>query len=528
MQAQALEERSDLSWCWRDAKTRLTWVFGMRWFPSLGHKGRRHLYRNLRQQGFGWAVTHGKSLSLVGVQSTQTGVRPTRHTMSAAVAFACAHPQGVHALCLEISGVGVWFVASSQGCVLSETDRWFDTLEQAQEALKPLRERHDPMSYEHVVWSTTVVAVDGAIATPDHSTAEGFAAPPNPTSNEGHAQSGATVSDVPAFLRGGARKSCQFCKLPAAPSAWPLLLAFGCLGAAALLVVHRLWWVPSVPPVRSQPVLPTPMQASVIKVHDPDRLNDVFMAWQQLPVDPEGWLLKGVRCRFIDQSFQCVANYQRQRADADNAGLARHAPAGWQFEPQSLDQSQLRRHLPAPTLPTLASALMTTGEGLTRLQQLSAELASTSVGTPRPLPGSTHSAPLASLDAHRLGQVGQVSLVKHAVSMRLALRQRAKLLALRLPMRWQQIDLLLVQGAQIDARHGYVMVALQGDLIAQAQQPGERLPKPGHTPNARLSDDSDKKQDLPINPQIKRQANPQAQRRETSTIHIEGEPHEFQ
>jgi len=87
----------------------------MRWLPSLGHKGKRHLYRNLRQQGLIWAVTHGHTLSLVGVQAQNASIKPQRQMASAAVAFAMAHPQGVHALCLQVQGVGVWFVASSQG-----------------------------------------------------------------------------------------------------------------------------------------------------------------------------------------------------------------------------------------------------------------------------------------------------------------------------------------------------------------------------------------------------------------------------
>lgn len=469
MQTHALEDKS---WCWRDAQTRQTWLFGMRWFPSLGNKGRRQLYRNLRQQGFMWAVTHGKSLSLVGVPSGHEATKPTRQTLSAAAAFACAHPQGVHALCLEVTGVGVWFVASSDGCVLSETDRWYASLAQAQLALQPLRERHDPLRYVHVVW-TPVAQATSADTSSRHNTdpsSPETSPPPEPVAN---------AAATPEFLRGRARKDCQFHKLPAAQSSWPLWLAFGCLGAAAVLVVHRLWWAPARPQAQRPLVIALPDKPITVKVHDPDRLRDVFMAWQQLPVDPAGWLLKGVRCAVVGTHVQCVANYQRQRPDADNAGLAGHAPASWRFTPDTLEQAQLQRSLTLPLLAQPASSLMTTDQGLTRLQRASGELASASVGKPRPVAGSSvrlgqqqgvqQGVPAVSPSGVARGTT--TSLVRRAVSVRLALRQRKRLMALQLPVRWQQMDLLVVPGAQIDQRQGYLMVAMQGDWLAPAQSP---------------------------------------------------------
>ncbi len=424
-QVQAVDEGA---WCWRDAQTRRSWVFGMRWFPSLGNKGRRHLYRNLRQQGFGWAVTHGKTLSLVGVQPLETTTKASRQSLSAAAAFACAHPQGVHALCLEVTGVGVWFVASSQGCVLSETDRWFDTIEQAQMALQPLRERYDPMSYEHVVWSVVADDSGATESVPD-----------------------AAPLTVPDFLKASPRKDCQFHKLPAAQAAWPLWLALGCLAAATLLVVHRLWLAPisSKEPVRSS-TRPT-VQPIMVKLHRSESLNAVFEAWHHLPVDPVGWVLSGVQCEVVGQTLSCKAAYERQQPDADNAGLAKQTPAPWHFEPQSLDQAHLRRQVALPVVSKQPNTLVTTSQGLTRLQRLSANFASIAVGPER--------------------TTGSAALATRSLSLRLSLRQVKHLLTLDLPVRWKQVDLALVQGAQINERQGYLMVNLQGDWIARAHTP---------------------------------------------------------
>jgi len=438
-QEQSFKEQSfsEQSWLWRDEQTKLTWVFGMRWLPALGSKGKRHLYRNLRQQGLGWAVTHGRALSLVGVQAQPNTAKLQRQQASAAVAFAHAHPQGVHALCLQISEVGVWLVAAAQGCVLSETDRWFETLEQAQLALQTLRERHDPMSYEELLWS------------PHDSACE--------------------AATTPSFLRGAKGKACQFQKLPSGQSAWPLVAAFGCLGLAALLVVHRLWIDPVRPDRSAVAVAPEAKEPVSVKVHGALALRTLFEAWQQLPVDPAGWLLQGVRCRVDGGSADCTAAYKRDHPGADNNGLAKHVPKHWRFTPQSLDLANYRRRLSMPLQSLDMARLAREGAGLTQLQQLSAKLATVSVAAAHQMttPGTTPLVP-SSIDAAT--PISRQPALERALSVRLSLRQSHVLIEPRLPVRWQQVDLLLVQGAQIDERHGYLMANLQGRWIAQAER----------------------------------------------------------
>ena len=463
---------TEQSWCWRDAQTKCTWVFGMRWLPSLGQKGKRHLYRNLRQQGMGWAVTHGRTLSLVGVQTQQTPTKPQRPMASAAVAFAMAHPQGVHALCLQVAGVGIWFVASSQGCVLSETDRWFQTLEEAQLALQPLRERHDPMCYEELVWSPEAV---GSLAQTDAESA--------PTT-------------APPFLRAQVIKACQFRKLPSGQSAWPLVMALACLGLATMWVVHRLWMSPEVPDSRAA-FEPSPAAMALqVNVHHNNRLRDLFDAWTSLPVDPSGWVLQRVRCRVKGESVHCHADYQRQRPDADNVGLTSHMPRHWQFQPKSLDLATFERRLLLPVQSRDAAALLAYDSGLTRLQRLSAKFAAVSVGSPQQI----NAVSSLSQSNHTTGDTA----VRRAVSIRLALRQAAVLEQFHLPMRWQQIDLSVVQGAQIDQQHGYLMVTLKGDWLVglahrdkagshavmpdhDAQTKTEPQPNQMHTPQANIN-----------------------------------------
>jgi len=233
-----------------------------------------------------------------------------------------------------------------------------------------------------------------------------------------------------------------------------------------------------------------------VEVHHNGRLRDLFDAWTSLPVDPSGWVLERVRCRVEGESVNCHADYQRQKSDADNVGLASHMPRQWQFQPRSLDVATFERRLLLPAQSRGVAALSAYDSGLIRLQRLSAKFAAVSVGSPQQINA------LSSLSASNHTTGG--SPVRRTVSIRLALRQAAVLEQLDLPMRWQQIDLSVVRGAQIDQQHGYLMVTLKGDWLVglahrdkagshavmpdhDAQTKTEPQPNQMHTPQANIN-----------------------------------------
>ena len=391
------------------------------------------MQRSLREQGFTWAVNHGKQVRLLGLHPDGAVAPVNPKTASAAAAFASAHPSGAHALCLQIPGMGVWLVAACDGCVLSDTDRWFDTLEQAQGCLQGLRDRHEQIVCQTIQWSL------------DESDA---------------------ANDQPDFLQASLAKQCRFCRLPSVQTSWPWL-AFAIVAIAALGATAYLSWPrqQAVPRFVDSALNAAPL-SPLVRTHRPESLVGLFESWHQLPVDPAGWLLQSVACRIDEQQAFCRAAYKRHVPGAHNEDLQPHAPPGWAFEPDSLDRAYFKRTIDMPMQSLQLHQQASTTFGLSQLQRLSARVAGLSIGTSSRLPADTSS---------RMVDRGQrpfesdapmtQTLFVRKLTLRLALRQTDRLQELNLPLRWRQADLSIVQGAEIDQLRGYLMLNLQGEWL---------------------------------------------------------------
>ena len=423
------------TWNWLDRTAKFDWVFGMRWLPALDARAQKAMQRNLREQGFVWAVNHGKQVRLIGVQPLVGNSAVGNRTASAAVAFASQHSQGTHALCLEVLGIGVWLVAASDGSLLSDTDRWFDTLEQAQGCLQALRERHERLVIMTGQW--------------------------NPEASD-------PGQEPPDFLQASLVKHCKFARLPSVHTHW-LWWVFLILGAGvgAVFAYQYLLANDQSIPAGDGAFVPRAVQPPSVPVHRNEALPALLEDWHRLPIDPAGWLLQSVACRIdLDRAF-CAASYRRRDPGAHNEGLAHHEPAGWRFEPDSLDQAFFKRTIAMPVQPLLPHMRTSTTFGLAQLQRLSPEVAGLAVGHVNQVPVT---APVkAQIDATDSAfdladqRVERLSL--RTVSLRLALRQAERIKDLNLPLRWRQADLSLIHGAQVDQLHGYLMLNLQGEWL---------------------------------------------------------------
>lgn len=419
------------TWCWVDTSANLHWLFGMRWLPALGAQGQRALHRDLRQQGIGLVVNHGDRVRLVGVPSADQPSAQLKHSASAAVAYALSRPQGVHALCLTVTGVGVWLVASSNGCLLSDTDRWFDCFDEAQTFFYTLRQRYEQIQLEVLQWNA------------EHDAAE----------------------PCPDFLDTRASKQCRLSKLPFRHRGWKLLalgLALGC----AVWWLARAYWFEADADHQAAAQSHRAAPVSVLTAHDFEGVKDLVQAWHELPVDPNGWVLQAVSCRINHEAALCKATYKRSKPDADNNGLIRHKPAGWVFEPASLDIALLKRRVVMPMSVLRAHLRVSRAFGLTALQRFSARTAQLVLGTPAHI--NTDSQDLQSplfADSGSATPPTASPISSWPVSVRLPLRDAERLSELNVPLRWRQIDLVIVRHAQIDERQGYLMLNLQGEWL---------------------------------------------------------------
>jgi len=413
------------TWCWQDERLSVRWVFGASWFPTLSARSERLLYRQLREQGTQWVASHGTQMRLIGAISPAWQASMVGQCVSAAVAFVRAHPQGSHALCLEVQEQGFWLVACVDGRLLSQTDCWFDDDAQLQEALRSLCDCHSDLQVVQSRWSPSSVGSE---------------------------------DDTPAFLV----KQNPWCRFKKATTSYHLWLW---IGLALLLVVGvGLWAFAGRSGIADDGLARTDRQAHdtapAVMVHSPATVVSVLKAWHELPVDPAGWLLQRVDCEVHSEHVSCDAQYKRHKPSADNEGLKQHQPPGWMFQPGSIDQAHLRRTLALQRLALLSGGRLSLEQGLTELQRFSAQAASLTLGLRSQL------GPLGDASFGQRARADQLTpVVTRSLAVELTLRQASALSQLAVPIRWQEIDLEINQGAHIDKRHGYLMLSLKGEWI---------------------------------------------------------------
>jgi hypothetical protein len=306
-------------------------------------------------------------------------------------------------------------VACIEGRLVSQTDRWFEDLATAKEALEPLLQLHPDMQVQFDEW---------------HGLADG------------------SLEQAPAFLQDASQPT-RFVRL-SGRHITPLL-GFGLLGLIGVTVLAMGW--------RAQPSQPTPVadRAANAKtvttpmVHANRDLVDILQSWQRLPIDPAGWLLQTIDCQVRDSGMACRAQYRRRQTEAHNEGLKQHQPEGWSMTADSLEQASLIRNYPLNRATWRPNAALGWHDGVTVLQRFSDQVAHLSVS-----------------DQPQLATfVPERTVEGWTLMIRLPLREVARLDALRLPVRWRQVNLHMVQGAAIDARHGHLMLELTGDWYAR-------------------------------------------------------------
>lgn len=398
------------SWVWQHPDAAVHWVFGVSWFPTLSRRSERLLERQLRAQGMHWSLTHGASPRLIGAVADARANEGGPQPASAAIAFASCYGQGAQALCLEVTGQGVWLVACIDGRLLSQTDCWFAQHAHARDALEPLIELHPHMQVQELVW-------DG-------------------------------LADGPDFLQAAGAAS-RFARLSDG-RVKPVIL--GVAASLLVLVTLAVVWPQAEPDVRQTQVPQTVThRVNEPMVHAIDDLVAIAQSWHHLPIDPAGWLLEALTCRVQQEQLQCRAQYRRRATHANNEGLQEHQPHGWQLQPDNLEHAAMLRTYPLAQRPWREPLAPNWHDGLTQLQRFSDQVAQLTVSDRR--------APAVDENAPTVPHQGLV--------VRLPLRQSPTLNSLQLPISWREMNLHMIQGADLDARHGYLMLELKGDWYAR-------------------------------------------------------------
>lgn len=344
-----------------------TLAFGLRWFALIGSnvpKLARSRGRRLRATHY---VVGGSPAMVAGYGRARGGIRGARFTrrvgapaatpQSAAQLFALLYPEGGHAL-VRLPDGRHWLIAAHGGAVLSQTDRVFGSLDDAQQEQRALLAQR-PSLTEHAsdqVWSALAQAVDA----------------------------GAALTALPS----------RWAELPAA-----LRLFLACIGLAA--VAPPLWNVGVSAFSRPQAAPPEPVAvrdpvadayAAMLRattVHPPPALTRLLASVAALPVQVQGWALRRAHCDAGAQQWDCSAVYARVHPLATNHGLHALLPAGWQVSFKPLEEATLAWRVGAAPVPvggmTLPSSLHVETRVAGGLQGLRAAFASVALSPSVPL-----------------------------------------------------------------------------------------------------------------------------------------------
>lgn len=412
-------------------------VFGLDWMPLVGGeptKLGRQRARSLRSTHY--LITGGLA-AVVGcgiIPKEKSGVSyapaaRNRPLHAAAAIFASAHQEGVIAAVSFIPAMGYWFVAANGGLVLAQTDRWFESADEADAALLVLKERFPKLQVQRYALLDT--------------------------------------SNQPEWIRANISIQTRLQRMPARGRVSLMLAGFGILTA----VFFRLWSYdttsdPGTVPQESaselwQRVLERFAHAH--PVHHPEQLLKVVHAWHQAPVSPGGWMLQQIACEPSSMDWHCVARYQRTHRLALSQHLDAAKPVDWTIEFPDLDHGMMRwKVLDAGSLFELTPPSVSLKDWLSYLQSVTPVFESIQIGTGTPI---TIPAPIdrQGMALHRPSHIKP--LKRRMISIKGPLRSISALRGLSVPVRWRslQLEIGAVTGKGIN--RSALTVSLTGDVF---------------------------------------------------------------
>lgn len=293
-------------------------VFGLEWFPLIGHRPERQALALARQQKATRHVMCSGGAVSVGLLRGRWRRHDLKRLRSAAAIFARMHPEGSVAAQMALPDGRRWLVGVHEGAVMARTDNFHSGHGSLEATLQMLREAHPGLTLRDAQTSACelldrlfdAARDDGAL-----SANGGLCATP--------------------FLSAVAALAC-------AGLAWHLgwgMLAAAPAGEGAAAVDAELAWRRAVTEAAETHV-----------VHGVAGLQAALDAMYALPSVLAGWSLQSAECRPHSREWRCRARFLR-RNDADNGGFLSAAPPHWTLAFDPLNGVDVGWSLPMTALP---------------------------------------------------------------------------------------------------------------------------------------------------------------------------------
>ena len=411
-------------------------VFGLDWTPLVGGVPAKLARRRARSFGATHYLMIGSLSAVVGCgvirKEALAEHRPrsdsARVIHSAAAIFALSHQDGVTAALSFMPERGYWLVAANSGLVLAQTDRWYESFDEAQLAISVLRARFPNLQVL--------------------------------------SEKDLDETDLPEWLL-NIHTNSRLQKLLAKGSAYARL---ACLVA---LLTSVFWFLGG---NASEKHAQEPQEntnelwqqvfdrfAKMHPVHQPEQLFSVINGWHQAPLTPGGWKLKQIVCEPSDMDWYCAARYQRVQRLALSEHLDAAKPVGWHAEFTDLENGVLRwKVAQAASVFEAIAVNIPFKNWLSYLQSITPLFESIQIGTGTPI---TLSAPV-SRQGVLLERPSHIkTLQRRHISLKGPLRSISALKGLTIPVRWRGLVLELGAPTGQGVSRSELTVSLTGEVF---------------------------------------------------------------
>ncbi|NYT66517.1 type 4b pilus protein PilO2 [Alcaligenaceae bacterium] len=295
-------------------------VFGLEWFPLLGGGLHRQSLRLARKYRASHVVLSGEQAGSVGMTRLRKRASGRKTPLqSAAQSLASLFPSGTVALILPLAEHGWWLVAAHEGAVVARTDRVYETLDQALNALSDVR-----LAYPQL-----------QDLSQDTDIAPG-------------------LSDLYASSASNNRLQ----KVGRWDSVLPVPVQWLALALTVVAIAPTVWqWVhtkQAQPAVQAEPDTQLAWQLAVRQatqarcLHGMQGTQPVLSSLYDLPVVIAGWQLASVECTAGRSAWMCQGDYQRQQQEATNDGFLRSSPSRWTSRFPTMDLAKVSWAVAAP------------------------------------------------------------------------------------------------------------------------------------------------------------------------------------
>ena len=384
-------------------------VFGLDWSPLVGinSKGQGLMRcRALRATHFVIVGAGAMALGTTRLNVTQYDKKTVLY--SAAAHFARRFPTGAFGCLIPFEGHGCWMVASHAGVVLANTDRWFADLEEAIEAMEPIRTRFPALQ---VLTESTLTTQFMPPWLLENLSSETRLQPAR------HLGSLVKRYLLLLVVLGGLifcgqqyffyEKKTQRTEVPDAVQLWRQTLG---------------------------------KLSEQIPIHSEHSVKSVTQTWHQVPVRPVGWKLRNIHCEAGEHDWQCAAHFDRQHKFSLNQDLEYFKPAAWIMRVTPLESAAWLWRVPFLRVSHDWTIPAKDHDWMTHLQRIGLAFEHIQVGTGAVLP-------LASpVDArgHSISPPTEIPVWRHrSLFFKGPLRSVVMLDGMHVPIRWRRATLEL-------------------------------------------------------------------------------------